>query len=1208
MRFNLLFAFAVLLVSNGFSQSSKNFFQAIPESAVAARSDAKRMAVPHHFNTYSLDFEGFKAVARQAPAEWTDAAYAKTCRVNLPTPDGSFEEFAIWKTAIMHPDLAAKFPEIMTFGGESTSNPGKTLTLIVSMHGVKAAIRHASTDVDYVEPMFQLETTFYQAYNRADFPFEAEANGVPMVGDEVLPEIQHTKQSTLAEKTAANRGGAAPVELRTFRFAATTTGEYAQDNGGTLDAVLAKVVEHTALASANFERDIYCRLQLIAQENLLIFLDPASDPFSGQVGDYAGQNLSAITVTKNIPLAAFDVAHNYCRYTGGPAAGIMCGVACTLGRTCGCTSGSGSYGDGFVNVIGQEVGHQFTGGHTWNRCGDIGGRNGLTAFEPGSGSTIMSYAGSCGGDNVQNFSDLYYQSGSISEIRTWIEQNENCGLTSVLPNSHPVVTLKYPQNFFIPKSTYFELDGFATDPDGDALTYCWEEMDAGPETPLSIPKLNSAIFRTFKPTATATNRYFPRLQNILNNQFSLVEQLPTYGRDLTFRLTVRDNKSGVSWADVEFAAADNAGPFLVQSPNVAAHVWNVGELAEVKWDPANSQNAPVNAKKVNIRLSTDGGLTYPIMLAEAVENDGNQFVKVPNAVGTKCRVRIDGYENVFFDISDANFKIQNPTMPALSLGLSVNSGQVCLPTKFQTEVVSAAVLGFDKPIALFVEKLPANVSASFSKTNINPGDNSTLEIDLTNFKTSGVFTMEVVAIAGTDTLHRPIVLTTVSNDFSQLALVSPPDGLTGAALAQTLHFNTVPDGDLYDIEIGTSPNFENNTLFFSKTNISVDSLKLTNQLAKATAYFWHVRPKNECGTHGWSDASFFSTLVEDCSEALANDLPKTLSANGTPSLTSEIFVQAPGTVSDVNVKIKGYHAAFKDLDMSIVSPSGKEVPLFKNKCGTISVSFNFTLDNQAPNAFNCPPSSLGIGVRPTGNLGDFTGETVTGKWTLKVSDVTPGAGGGMEQFRLEFCASASLTPPLLVKNNVLQVDAGVNGLVSPDLLLVEDANNSAAQLTYTLLSLPKQGHLGKDGVQLKIGAKFTQQDINEGKVRYYNYGWSKPEDTFRFIVDDSEGGWLGSTTFVIQPTNVSSDEAQGKIGFSVFPNPASDAVSIFFENSVLEDTRIAMFSVAGQLLKTEILRSGEQFISLPINDLPQGIYFLEVANQTGRGVQKLVKK
>ena len=95
-----------------------------------------------------------------------------------------------------------------------------------------------------------------------------------------------------------------------------------------------------------------------------------------------------------------------------------------------------------------------------------------------------------------------------------------------------------------------------------------------------------------------------------------------------------------------FKAFEGAGPFRVKNPNTFNQLWQVGEYEPVTWDVANTDKAPVNCTKVNIRLSLDGGQTYPIMLAEGTENDGSQYVLVPNNLTSSGRSGLRTYRQL----------------------------------------------------------------------------------------------------------------------------------------------------------------------------------------------------------------------------------------------------------------------------------------------------------------------------------------------------------------------------------------------------------------------------------------------------------------------------------------------------------------------------------------------------------------------------------
>ena len=1219
MKKNTLLSVLFCAFAIGLSAQTSDFFKPVAEGSIELRGNVTRRSFfPGKYETFRLDYPAMVSALQKAPQEFTAAARQHACVVSVPMPDGSIEAFAVWKTAIMEPELAAQFPEIGTYAGRSLQNPARTVRIMHSARGFRAMVLQPDLGVAYVEPCAWGQDEYYIAYDRADLPRENPAQlgkGWLADGTAATPAAEEPYTPPVTERGVLLD----PVKLKVFRYVAACTGEFGEDHGGTKPLALAAVVDYTDRIDAVYERDANIRLQLIAGTQNVIFTNPGSDPYSGEtVFDWAGQNPAVLNQYCNFN--SHDIGHVYARYLG---VGGAIGVAGSLGNVCGnskgegCSAGNGNgdYGDYFVGVLGQEVGHQLNGGHTWNRCNGGAGRNGNSAFEPGSGSTIMSYAGSCGPDNVQGSADLYFHSGSIEEFTQFYlyGTGASCGSTLATDNHAPVVTLPYQDNFFIPIQTPFELNGSATDPDGDTLSYVWEGVDAGPETPLGSEIANSAIFRTY-PSGQATNRYFPRLSNILNNTPYKAELLPEYTRDVTLRLIARDNQpggGGVGWADVAFKAWGSAGPFLVKSPNTASDVWHVGEYAEVTWDVANTNAAPVNCKTVNIRLSTDGGLTYPVILASGVMNDGSQYVLVPDNLTSKARVRIDAADNVFFDLSNANFKIQQPSQPALTLGLSVDAGQACLPDAFTTEVLSAGSLGFNAPVSLAVTgNVPPGAVVSFSKSTINPGESSTLSVDMSNVTQEGVFTFNVEATAaGSPTLVRPVTLNLVSNDFSALALQSPPDGATDLALVQTLHWNAVPDANTYDVQFSKSPSFA--TILASKTDAPIDSFKIPFLLEKGTAYYWRVRPRNECGVHDWKEPHFFSTYAENCKIYTSNDLPKNITSNGTPTIESKITVNAGGAISDINIRqIKGYHEFFKDVEAHLISPQGTDVTLFKDKCGNYNGYFNFGLDDDAPGAFPCPPANNSQFYRPQNPLAPFYGQDNTGTWTFRVKDNEIGSGGTIEIFKLEFCSSVAINPPFIVNNNAMLITAGTNKLITPDLLLVEDGNNTHDQLVYTLVTVPQNGFLDKNGSgTLKPGDQFTQADLDAGIVRSFDYGASAKEDGFRFTVTDGEGGFLGTPKFIIQPQGLSTGEPSDKaLTFNLFPNPASDAVWLALDRPAGEKVRVSLFNTAGQLVKTAVLAPGAERLQIRTGDLARGIYAVRLESETAAGVKKLVLK
>lgn len=1209
----------LLLLLTGFLQhltgQNLSLFQPISESELRLEKPLFRSDFPMVYQTYKLDYTALKAVLNTAPMEFTQAALKGACTLRLPMPDGTFENFAIWETAMLDPKLAAEAPYIKTYAGRSLRNSTLGLRCSYTARGFRAMLMYPDLSTAYIEPYSWNQEQFYLVFNQK----EEKISPLNQLERQWIPEKtgQTSDSDHPFSPTAAQDRGPEidPVKLKVYRFVVATTGEFAEDHGGTKPLVLSAVTEYVNMISAAFERDIDLRLQLISATSNVLFLTPGTDPYIGnEVGNWLDQNPAVLS--QYVGSGAYDVGHVFARYITGSAIGVAGGITCGDGKGRGCSAGNGSgnYGSFFLGVVGQEVGHQMSGGHTWNRCNGGGGRAGFTAFEPGSGSTIMSYAGACGSDNIQGYADLYYHSGSIEEIKNFYQFNlgTSCGSYITTNNLAPVVTLPYQDNFFIPISTPFELTGTAVDADNEPVVYNWEEVDAGPETPLGEPEANAATFRTLL-ASDLPNRYFPKLITVLTNGFNAAEQLPTYTRDLTFRLTARDNRTGgggVGWADVAFKAWQGAGPFKVNNPNTASTLWKSGEYVNVTWDVANSDKAPVNCKKVNIRLSLDGGQTYPLTLANGVENDGSQYVLVPDTISSLARVRIDAADNVFFDVSNASFKIQKPSQPSFTFGLSKDYAQICLPNVFTAEVLSAGVLGFNTPVHLQLSgNVPPGAVVNFTQTTILPGQQSALAIDLNQVDVSGNFSMNLLAIleGSNDTLVRPISFNLIRNDFSALALKTPADGAQNQALVQIVRWNKAIDALNYDVEVSKSPAFD--SLIAFKYGVLVDTFKVPVLLEKGEAYYWHVRPNNLCGAGAWTDPGFFSTFVEDCKVVNANDLPKNITGGSTPTIESKVTVIGGGTISDLNVReLKGYHEFFKDLTARLISPTGTEVILFSDKCGNFNGSFDFALDDAALGAFACPPQNNGNPTRPQNPLSAFNGQNAAGVWTLRIKDNVVGGGGSISAFTLEYCASLQLQPPFLVNNNVLHLSPGSNATIPSSLLLAQDANNTAAQLEFILLTVPDYGVLDKAGFgQLKAGDHFTQEDINNGTIRFYDYGLNAGPDGFKFVVSDGEGGFAATPRFVINTEVVATKEPEKKeMAFVLYPNPANASVWIFTDQNHNESLRVRLWDVAGNMVLESFLPEGTDRLQLNTANFTPGMYLVRLEGANGAGVRKLM--
>ena len=1189
------------------AQPALNFWKEIPESAVAVPENARRTVEPAHYRTYRLDYPALVVALSRAPMEFTEEARLRPPVVQLPTAEGELRAFRVWESPIMAPELTERYPEIRTYAGEAVDDPTLRVRMGVGYQGFHAFIRDAQGRIQSVRTYADGQREYYVVYRQSDLPRELLfQNGVPCGTEE--DELSAEEWERLLEKAqhGVQERSNNPALVKTYRTAIAAKGEYSQFHGGTKASVLAAI--NTAL---NYivniqEPDFGVRLVLIPNNDAIIFLDPNTDPYSGEtVGDWMNQNPGAINPI--IGIDAYDIGHVFARYITGNQAGVAGGRACnSFGKARGASSASNTNTEYFFRVAAHELGHQMSASHTWSNC--PGAEQQLfqgTAFEPGSGSTIMSYAGACGGSNVQGDADSYFHLASIIQVRNFVTQDEGatCGGEIDVNNRRPSVSILSPRNVVIPIQTPFRLSAQGTDPDGDPLRYCWEQFDTGPSTPLGQPTGNAPMFRSFPPTVSPT-RFLPRLQTVANNALSITEVIPNYSRSFTFRVSVRDGKGSQAWDEIRFSANENGGPFRVDYPNANGIVWTQGEDQVVEWDVANTDKPPFNCRRVNIRMSTDGGLSFPITLATDVPNNGRHCIRVPNINSTSVRILVEAADNLFFDMSNANLRIQAPDAPTFTLCAPTLYDTVCLPAQHSSTISTRAIGNFTTPITLAALNLPAGATATFTPNPVLPGQDATLQITFPPTQPEGTFTITIQAQA--DSIQRSFAkqVSVFFNDFSGLALLSPANGADGQNRAPALRWKGSPNANTYEIQLATNPAFQPSDIIAAQQGIGADTFQVPLLLEKGAVYYWRIRPVNECGTGAWVGPFAFATLVDVCSKFEAFDLPRNIPTT-ISTITSQINVQANAVISDVNItKIRGNHQFFRDLEMSLIGPSGTSVLLFRQKCGGLNISFNFGFDDSSPTPFACPPGTVGTKYKPEQLLNAFNDQSSLGTWTLQVKDNFTSSGGTLSEFELELCSGSSLTPPLLVNKLPLLIDAGKNAPITSDLLKTEDSNNSPAQLVYTLMSKPLHGHLERDWTgPMDIGAQFTQADINDGLLRYFHYGANDLPDDFCFTVTDGEGGLI----FDCLPIQVRSLSTRDLpvLDFVLMPNPATDVVRLWFGEALRSDTRVRLYDLSGRLVRERIWTAGPNQLTLVVADLPAGLYTLSIENAEGVGVRKL---
>jgi len=234
-------------------------------------------------------------------------------------------------------------------------------------------------------------------------------------------------------------------------------------------------------------------------------------------------------------------------------------------------------------------------------------------------------------------------------------------------------------------------------------------------------------------------------------------------------------------------------------------------------------------------------------------------------------------------------------------------------------------------------------------------------------------------------------------------LLTPADAEPSAGLPLTLTWSNPNAGMLYDIQIATDAAFV--SVVESATGLTSPNYTAT-LLAASTTYYWRVNSYNSCSSAGNTTA--FSFTTSSCGTFNSTNIPVSISASGTPTVTSTLSIPTNATINDLNVvNLTGTHTYMSDLSFTLTSPQGTVVTLFGGVC-TDNNNFDVEFDDEAASAtLPCPPTD-GNAYQPTGSLSDFDGENMSGIWTLTVSDAENQDGGALASWGLEICYTPSI--------------------------------------------------------------------------------------------------------------------------------------------------------------------------------------------------------
>jgi len=601
---------------------------------------------PDAYRAINLDFVGLRSALAQ-----TGGGVGLT--LALPRPDGGFDEFVLSDSGTMPPELAARYPDIRSFRGVDAV--GQSARIDVSPIGLNVMV-FGRDGIWVVRPVAFGEGDEYVSFFRKD----ASAKREPL---DCAFHDTHEERVLGAPEVRTTTG----VIKRTYRTAVAANSPYvtaiASPNPPTVEIGLAAVVVAMNRVNEIYENDLSIRMTLVPNNDLVIYPTAATDPYANDGGalNQNTPNLNAV-----IGAANYDIGHVFTTGSGGVAGlGVVCGAQKGRGTT-GLSSQALLTSDVFyIDYVAHEIGHQFGANHTFNNsCG--GNRSSGSAYEPGSGSTIMGYAGICA-PNLQDASDPYFHARSLDAIATFTGNASTGGSCSANQANHGAPVVPALTGHTIPARTPFALIGNATSTSPLAnLTFAWEQYDLGPATVnIDVDPGTGPIVRSLIPTVSGI-RTIPKFENLLTGATMVGEILPATNRNLTFRLTARDNVAGGGTSesrDVTLAVSAAAGPFSVNGPPLDT-IWDIEQSRwqAVTWNVAGTDSAPVSCAAVDIDLHVGDDFSSSAgILATNAPNTGIAIVEVPDIDAPAARVRVRCADNLFFAMSPGDIAVVRST-------------------------------------------------------------------------------------------------------------------------------------------------------------------------------------------------------------------------------------------------------------------------------------------------------------------------------------------------------------------------------------------------------------------------------------------------------------------------------------------------------------------------------------------------------------------
>ena len=1124
-------------------------------------------------NLFDLDVPTLKKMLAKSPKRDASNNTANTI-ITLPNGEGKLENFKVYENSVMDPALAAKYPEIKSYVAVGVDNPNARAYFSNSPLGFKSMTVYPNQEATFIEPITN-DLNTYTVYKKSD-----NKNSL----DKFECGVTDTAIELVNRSTTDVARGADDAKLRTFRLALSCTGEYATYFGGTKALALAGMNNTLTRVNAIFERDFGLRLVLIANNDNVIYTNAATDPYGDDPAYWGSQLQSNLTTT--IGEANYDIGHLFGGTTAGGNANCN-GCICVDGSKGSAYTGTSTpSGDRFdIDYVAHEMGHQLGANHTFTYRTESGNP---AQMEPGSGSTIMSYAGTSLKD-IQQYSNDYFHAISIQQVTDNIK-TKTCATITLTGNAVPVVNAGI--DYTIPKGTPFMLTGVATDSNtNDTLTYSWEQIDLGDAT-TTVPTATATagpLFRSYLPT-TSPKRYFPNMTTILAGLSTTAgsriasETLPSVARTLNFRLTVRDNRVGGganNTDDMVITVNGTAGPFTVDTQNTAVS-YAAGTSQTINWTVAGTNANGVNAANVDILLSTDGGQTFPITLVAGTPNDGSQSIVIPNMPGTTNRIMVKGSNHIFFDVNNANFTITGsgsadttaPTASTLSASGTTTSSTNLTWT---AATDNTGVTGYEvyqngllktttTATSLAVTGLTASTTYSFYVTAKDAAGNTSTASNVANLTTLAATD---ITAPSTSTLSASGT-TTVATNLTWTA-ATDNTGVTG--------YNVYQNGVL-------------------KTSTTATSLAVSG-LTASTSYSFYVTAKDTAG-----NTSLASNTVTVTTQALTiADITAPTSTKLFSSGTNVSSTTLTWAAATDNVGITGYNVYQNGVLTTTTTATSLGVT---GLAAATTYNFYVTAKDAAGNVSSASNTvtvtTLSAGISYCNSAGSTAREFINRVQLGSINNLS-GNNNGYGNF-------TSLSTSLSTGSTAtITITPAWNGMSANEAYSVWIDYNQNGNFDSNELVFSKS----KSKASSVSGSFFIPSNAVSGTTRMrvsmkYNALPTACEVFTNGEVEDYTVTIVGTTVKIETDDNASMDDSEktkqenGKLTFKLYPNPVKGETLYFtaIENTV----SYRIINLMGQQIKNGNTDNN----SVNVSTLTPGIYIIEVSDGASVGSNRFIKE